>query len=66
MNDEFIGFNGLDIRYQRVLGVTNYEADLNIQKFKMADPIWRTTNEKLLDWDKIWYPGVSGVANYES
>ena len=32
----------------------------------MADPIWRTTMQKLLDWNDIWCTEVFEVADYES
>ena len=40
--------------------VADYESELKIQKFKMADPIWWTKIQKLLDRDDIWYSGILG------
>ena len=40
--------------------------ELKILKFKMVDPMWRNIMQKLLDWDEFWYPGVFGIAAYES
>ena len=30
-----------DILYAGVFGVTDYESELKVKKFKMADPIWQ-------------------------
>ena len=35
-----------DILYSGVFGVAKYEPEITFSKFKMADPIWRTSNEK--------------------
>ena len=43
----FLGFNGFEIYYSGVFGVAVYESELRIQKFKMADPIWRTEMQKV-------------------
>ena len=41
-----------------VFGVADYESELKIQKFELADQKWGTKILKLLDWDDIWYLGV--------
>ena len=34
-----------DIVYSRIFGVADYESEIRFWKFKMADPIWRTSNK---------------------
>ena len=46
--------------------VADYVFKLNVQKFKMADPIWQIKIQKKFYKDEIWYSGVFGVADYES
>ena len=54
----FFGLKGLDIWYLGVFRVADYESELKIQKFKMADPIRRTKMwSQVLDRDEIWYSG---------
>ena len=52
--------------YSGVFGVTDYASKLKIKKFEIADLIWQTKIQNLLDWDDILYAGVFGVADYRS
>ena len=57
----------------KVFGVIDYESEVRISKFKMADPIWWT---RLQYFNKFWifcciwlknsYAGVSGVGHDDS
>ena len=40
--------DGDDIRYSAVFRVADYKSKLKIQKFKMADPIWRAKMQKII------------------
>ena len=44
-----------DIRYSGVFRVADYKSELTIQKFKMADRIWRTKMQKVtwLGWNSV-------------
>ena len=55
-----------DILYLGLFGVADYESKLKIKKFEIADLIWQTKMQNLLDWDDILYAGVFGVADYRS
>ena len=62
----FLGFNSFKIWHSRVFGIAAYKSELNIQKFKMADPLCWKKMQKVtwLGWYLV--RGVFGVANYES
>ena len=49
-----------------ISGIADYKSELNIQKFKILDPIWWTKMQNLLDCTEIWYSGVSKVAYDDS
>ena len=55
-----------DTWYSGILEIGDYESELIIQKFKMADPIWRTEMKKVT-W-LTWYLALGdfGVADDES
>jgi len=53
-------------RYIEVIGITDYESIIRFQKFKMADPIWRTKIHKVSKLDENRYIGVFEVTDYES
>ena len=40
-------FDWDEIWYSGVFGIANYESERKIQKFKIADPKWRTKMQKL-------------------
>ena len=42
--ENFINFS--DTLYLGVFGVTDYESEMRFSNFKIADPIWRTSNRK--------------------
>ena len=42
--ESFINF--YDTLYLVVFGDADYESEIRFSKFKMADPIWRTSNRK--------------------
>ena len=58
--------NPLEACYSEVFGVADYESVFRFQKFKIADPLWRTVlfkinriRLKLITW------GVFSVVDYE-
>jgi len=55
-----------DKEYNRFFEVADYESIIRFQKFKMADPVWRTKIHKVSKLDKNWYIGVFEVTDYES
>ena len=57
---------GDDILYSGLFGVADYESKFKITKFEIADLIWQTKMQNLLDCDDILYSGVFGVADYRS
>ena len=62
--------NWNDIWYSGVFGVADYESELKIQKFEMADPVCKKHTDpkckKLLVWGEIGYSGVFEIVDYES
>ena len=61
----FLKFNGLKIWYLGVFGVADYEFALKIQKFKIADPLWRTKIQKVTRLGLNLLLGVFGIADYK-
>ena len=49
-----------------VLGIADYQSVLEINKFKIVDPIWRTKMQKVLDLDETRYLVAFEVADYVS
>ena len=45
--------NGLEIQYSEDYGVVDDESELEIQKFKIAGPIWWTKKNKVTYWDDV-------------
>ena len=43
-----------------MFGVADYESTLKIKKFEIADLMWQTKMQNLLDWDDILYAGFLG------
>ena len=43
-----------------MFGVADYESKLKIKKFEIADLMWQTKMQDLLDWDDILYAGFLG------
>ena len=46
--------------YSGVFGVADYESKLKIKKFEIADLMWQTKMQNLLDWDDILTRGFWG------
>ena len=43
-----------------MFGVADYESKLKTKKFEIADRMWQTKMQNLLNWDDILYAGFLG------